>query len=629
MATPAPSPSASPSSGPVPAPTTSPSPPANGSSSSPSNAPTPQPSPGSLTDPNGKDISRSDWNSERKQRADELAGMKPAPPGNAVGFDVQPQHVYYASYMLRNAHYDFLDRATSLVNTLASYPHAVGCGSGPEAFAKTYAEVSDLFLRVWCRAAEGVGGAAVGLTVTANNYAQADQATHPQVPVVARKNPPDVLKNPSAGGPVAELGWGNAQGADSWGDKIIDEIVGALGWVGDHVLRPVLRDALRHGKVADITPGGDDMALPKIAACWRVAGADAKKSAETFDDALSYITNPAVGRDEWQSAMKQFCSALWGTTAWGKEQHGYQWGHKQGQQPALDVLQDTARGLAAACDDVCAEVKRVRSTITDVYKDAAVRTFSVKNAGDLLDLLTDLNDLALEFIANIDTGRLNSAVDSYNREIHRIADGLGKMKAALLEAERSVPRYAAEEARAEAFGARALNDFKKEHHFAVPGLDPDNMYFPLDLASQEGLYDSHAIDKHVGLTDDQLRMRLRDQSSAPAASTFKDLASAQKVTTAAIDDIDNADRIDKWIQSVEKKIKNNPNYDPNKSEIQPPIYKEFPGQTVGRSVSRSDYDRDSMRAKAEEKDWVQVRLIYKKGLEPPFIVLTAMPHGAP
>ncbi|MER5404763.1 hypothetical protein [Streptomyces sp. NPDC002769] len=108
--------------------------------------------------------------------------MKPAAPGSAIGFDVQPQHVYYASYVLRSAQYDFADRARSLVDTLDGYPHAVGCGAGPEAFAKAYAAVADLFLQVWSRATEGVGGAAVGLTATANHYAQAEHATSPLSP---------------------------------------------------------------------------------------------------------------------------------------------------------------------------------------------------------------------------------------------------------------------------------------------------------------------------------------------------------------------------------------------------------------------------------------------------------------
>jgi hypothetical protein len=226
-----------------------------------------------------------------------------------------------------------------------------------------------------------------------------------------------------------------------------------LSWVGDHILRPVMEHALRHGKVADITPGGDDITLPKIAQIWRQAGKDAKKSAEAFDDAIAYLTNPAPGNDEWQNAMKTFCSAIWGTTAWGKVQHDYKWNHRGGEQPALEVLQDTARDTAAACDEVGSEVTKVRSTITEVYKDAARKTFEVKGFLDALEKAVELPELAVEFIANIDTGRLNHAVDTYNREIHHRADDLSKLKAALEEAKLSIPTYTAEEARAEAKGA--------------------------------------------------------------------------------------------------------------------------------------------------------------------------------
>jgi hypothetical protein len=190
MSTPSPSPSAAPpatTGGSLPAPS-------SGSGA------TPAPAPGVLQDPQSKDISQQDTNSARRQRSDELATMKPASPGSAVGFDVQPQHVYYASYMLRNAQYDFADRSKILVDALDGYAHAVGCGTGPEAFAKAYAEVAALFLDVWNRATEGVGGAAVGLTVTANNYAQAEQATTPLTPAVVTKNPPDVLKKTGADG---------------------------------------------------------------------------------------------------------------------------------------------------------------------------------------------------------------------------------------------------------------------------------------------------------------------------------------------------------------------------------------------------------------------------------------------
>ncbi|GCB45609.1 RNase A-like domain-containing protein [Streptomyces sp. NL15-2K] len=612
----------------TPAPTPSPT---GGTSSSGGSAPTPQPSPGGLTDPGGKNISRQDTNSARQQRADELAAVKPAaPPGNLVGFDVQPQHVHYASYLLRNAQHDFSDRAKSLVDTLDGYAHAVGCGTGPEAFAKAYAEAAALFLEVWSRATEGVGGAAVGLTVTANNYAQAEQATAPLAPAVAKKNPPAVIKNAGAGGPVAELGWGNAPAGDGWGNAIIDEVSGALSVVGDEILRPILQHALRHGKVADITPGGDDIDLPKIAQAWRQAGKDAKKSADSFDDAIAYLTNPAPGNDEWQSAMKQFCSAIWGTTAWGKEHHNYKWSHDDGRQPALDVLQDSARALATACEGVSAEVTKVRSTITDVYKDAAKKTFDVGGVLDALKKVAELPVIAAEFIANIDTGRLNHAVDSYNSEIDALGDDLTKLKAALEEAKRSVPTYAAEEARAETFGARSLNEFKTEHKYTTD-TDEKNHFYPVDLAGQEGIHGSHVIDKHAGKTDEQLAQRLRDQQIVrngqvrpDASSSFTDMPSAQRFTQAALDDIDNAARIEQWIEGVERRAANNPNYDPNRSTIDPPVTLSF-NQVTGSTVSRADYDAHGLQAQASDTHGVDVVLRYRKGIDPPFVVLTSMP----
>ncbi|MGW7171209.1 hypothetical protein ACWGH3_39400 [Streptomyces sp. NPDC054884] len=89
-------------------------------------------------------------------------------------------------------------------------------------------------------------------------------------------------------------------------------------------------------------------------------------------------------------------------------------------------------------------------------------------------------------------------------------DGLTKLKPALEEAKRSVPTYAAEEARAEVFGARSLNDFKTEHQY-IRDADEKNHFYALDLAGQEGIHNSHVIDKHVGKSDEQLAQRLRDQ----------------------------------------------------------------------------------------------------------------------
>ncbi|MFM9611615.1 RNase A-like domain-containing protein [Streptomyces niveiscabiei] len=629
MATPAPTPSAG-TGVPAPAPSTTPAPPAV----PPSGGPVPHPSPGTLTDPDGKDISQGDTDSDRHRRAAELDALRPtAPPLVGVGFDVQPQHVYYASFMLRNAQYDFADRARKLVGALDGYEHAVGCGTGPEAFAKAYAEVAGLFLDVWNRTTEGVGGAVVGLTVTANNYTAADHATNVLVPAVPQtRNPPDVLKNSGTSGPVAQLGWGAADGDDGWGDAVIDEVSGALSEIGAHILRPILEHALRHGKVADITPGGDDTALPRIAALWRQAATDATTSAADFDAALASITNPAPGNDEWQSAMRQFCSAMWGTSAWGKPRENYHWNHTDGRQPSLEVLQDTARAIATACDACSTQVTTIRSTIIDVYKDAAIKTFTIKSFKDFAELIGELPTLAAEFLLNIDTGRLNSAVDSYNNTIHDLADDLTRRKPALEEARRSVPAYAAEEARAEAFGARSLDEFKKELRPGDP-QDIKNGVYRVDLASTEGIDGAHTFDKHVGKTDEQLAQRLRDQGGPPtqswphgkpsvgASSTFISSERAQDLTQYNIDQ--HSSEIQAWLGRPPSQANN---------DLYLPVDSTAPnGEYSGRSVTKQDnsqekgYKTEGLNAKAVNVTGVRTVLKYDASLTPPFVVLTSMP----
>ncbi|MBD0745551.1 hypothetical protein BG418_28345 [Streptomyces sp. CBMA152] len=126
------------------------------------------------------------------------------------------------------------------------------------------------------------------------------------------------------------------------------------------------------------------------------------------------------------------------------------------------------------------------------------------------------------------------------------------------------------------------------------------------------------------MTDDQLAQRLRDQTNAPAASSFTDLASAQKFTQAALNDHDNAIRIDEWLQGVEKKKKNNPNWDPNNSSIQPQIKFTF-NEDTGSTITRADYDAHGMGATATKTRSVQVALKYKEGMDPPFVVVTSMP----
>lgn len=105
-----------------------------------------------------------------------------------------------------------------------------------------------------------------------------------------------------------------------------------------------------------------------------------------------------------------------------------------------------------------------------------------------------------------------------------------------------------------------------------PPRTPYVYAWPLpDHASQEGIRNSHGVDKHIGFTDDQLTQRLRDQNNAPSASAYKDLASAQRYIQTVLDDIDNADRIEKWIERVQQRERNNPAWEPNNSKTAPPL----------------------------------------------------------
>ncbi|MFG2718123.1 hypothetical protein ACGFW5_07450 [Streptomyces sp. NPDC048416] len=98
-------------------------------------------------------------------------------------------------------------------------------------------------------------------------------------PALHLKPEPDVIRVPSPYWPIAEIGWGHGA-QDNFGDRIINDVVAVAGAAGKAVLDPILRNVLRHGKVADITPGGDDLALPEIAAAWTAAAKDAQAAGD-------------------------------------------------------------------------------------------------------------------------------------------------------------------------------------------------------------------------------------------------------------------------------------------------------------------------------------------------------------
>lgn len=133
---------------------------------------------------------------------------------------------------------------------------------------------------------------------------------------------------------------------------------------------------------------------------------------------------------------------------------------------------------------------------------------------------------------------------------------LESLVGALDEAYLSAPAFNAQEARAEAFGARAPNDFKHEHQW-TDSEDTRNGVFKIDLASHGWLDNGHTLDKHVGKTDEQLAQRQRDQGNPPtpswphgkpsvsAASTFETMEQAQRLTQYTIDQ--NSDEIKAWL----------------------------------------------------------------------------------
>ncbi|WP_369376978.1 RNase A-like domain-containing protein [Streptomyces sp. cg36] len=569
-----------------------------------------------------------------------MAGPAPAPPGGANGtIDVKPTDLHRVSGGVASQQVMFDKAAKDLLPKLHKYPDAGGYGTAPQAFAAAYVDVGNRFLEVWAKAVESVGGAAVGFTTTANNYAKADAAAHPGGPPPVTQPLPHVIDKAPSYGHVPNLKWGDDDGGDDFLRSILEAVPGPVR----DVLRPVVKHAFRMGKVADVYPFPQQHYLNSLSKAWMAMTMSLSMTESALTGLVGSITQQT--NSEWHDAMRQFCSSLWGTKAWGQSTAGYEWKHdsaaaQTASHPVMTVLFDTAQKVSDLLYQFAEAAVYINHEVHEVYMQA-VRDALPKIDVDFRDGVSAKEVVGLfkgvvkgvakgavqlgeGIVLEMDTNKLNSIVTTYNGKVDALTPKLRELMAALDEAHLSAPTFHAEEARAEGFGARALQDFKDEHHFAVPGEDPKNIYYPIDLASQEGIHGSHPIDRHVGMTDEQLAQRLRDQGNAPAASSFKDLASAQKFTQAALNDHANAIRIDEWLQGVERRKRNNPNWDPNNSSIQPAIKFTFTEDT-GRTITRADYDAHGMGASAANTKSVQVALKYKEGMDPPFVVVTSMP----
>ncbi|CAL9479046.1 RNase A-like domain-containing protein [Streptomyces sp. enrichment culture] len=642
MATPAPpqpSPSATP---PAPVP----------EAEKPSTPPLPEPSPGTSPDPDYEPppppATEPDGRPSDARRAWERQQLKqPAPDSGGGGFDVKPAHLYYTSALIRDEQFTFHKTATQHVENV-HYRQAAGKGEGSDAFAAAYKDVAEKFLDVWARSIQSIGGVAVGLTDTANTYVAADWHSRGMHGPPPRRDPPIGVGKVSYG-PVASIKWtGTGDGTDTAFLAGIGEIPDFLA----DLIKPAVEEGLRLGKTHEITPGARTDELRSIGNAWAAAGKAAQESADHFTQCIRYITDGSNG--EWQSAMNGFCQSIWGTTAWGgkwdengdavppKQQGGRDWRTNFRENPAtrrpiIEVLRKTGDTMENVFHEAAGAADRGRETTQRLALEATkatVRHFvpdgiSWSDLTRLAAVLT-FGEVVLVFRSYMDKSGVDKAVEARHQAFHEGAEKLRSLLPELQEAWLSAPTYASEEARAEAFGARALNEFKAEHKWSTPG-DADRGIYKVDLASTEWLENSHTVSKHVGLDDNQLAQRLRDDLKKPPrpgtewphgqprvaeASSFKDLETAQRLTQYNIDK--NSKELQDWLSDPDRK----------RGDRTDLFLETTPFGVTGRSIGKEEIKNHPFPAHATQDVYgVETRVLYNPDLDPPITVLTSMPKN--
>ncbi|WP_331721097.1 RNase A-like domain-containing protein [Streptomyces sp. NBC_00454] len=562
----------------------------------------------------------------------------PSPAANG-GFDVQPVHVNHAADLVKGAQFAHAERAFVLVDVLNKYNQSAGTGRGADAFADAYGELVAKFLEAWGRSVVSAGGAAVGLNHTAKHYALAEwEAGGRKGAPPARMPEPVVINTLPRYGPVNPIKWtGTGEDVDSWW------ISGAIGEFPDFladVIRPAIEHGLRLGKVHEITPGIKEHEVRDMAKAWRKLASEAVKASDDFNAAIAGITDPK-DKGEWQAAMRIFGQTIWGTTAWGRQldgagnrsQTGRQWRSTKdlppsGRRPIIDVLKETADEVAGVLEHLCDIGDKTTKFTSQAGINAAKAT-----ASDLTDLsVTNLTKSAvggivgrivLSFRSHMDKQGCNAVVETYHQEF---TDAAGKLKALMPELDiaiRSAPTYQAETARAEGFGARSLNEFKKEHSWQISGQSPFPYMYSLDLATNEGLDGAHTIDKHVGKTDEQLLQRIEDEQRANGkfniltSSSFPDLESAQRFTQYNIGR--NTQKIQDWLGNPPPA--KNLDIDVPSVPLQGPL---TGSAATGRTVAVDPIN--STIGPAKDTLGVTTRLMYDPDLNPPFVVYTSSPE---
>ncbi|WP_019354900.1 RNase A-like domain-containing protein [Streptomyces sp. AA1529] len=607
--------------------------------------PEPSPSPGHPPDPDYEPEPRRTGHDGRpsdERRAWERKQLRPAPPDDSGGFDIKPSHVYYVSSLVRDEQFA-LHKALNTMVEDAHCRQAAGKGSGPDDFAEAYAKVAAKFLAVWSRSIQSVGGVSLGLTETANNYCAAEWFSRGMYGPPPRQSPP-IGVGKAKYGPLADIQWtGTGDGTDI-------PLVAGLGDIPDWlsvVIEPAIKEGLRLGRTHDITPGADTGDLRKVGSAWHSAGVAAKGVAGKLNGHMGYLTNER--NDDWRAAMHGFCQQIWGTTPWGAPRTRDGERVPKGQQqpddrewrtnpkvkptdrrPIIEILEKTADAVKKELDHVARIADTTRDTTSRLGAEAAKATVKDLTMGLDLGELTRLAgtlvfaEIVSTFRSHMDKEAVNRAVDAYQEAFHSGAAELRKLLPELEEAQHSAPTYASEVARAQAFGARSLDEFRNRHRWTKKN-DTDKGKYTVDLAGSEWLNNSHTANKHVGLTDDQLAQRLRDDLKKPPrpgtewphgqpqignASTFKDMESAQKMTQYTIDK--NSKEIKDWL----------------KSPSGPLVIEtdKTPYGVSGRSIDRHELKNNPYPVdRAEDVHGVQAKLVYDASLDPPFTVLTSMP----
>ncbi|MFH8881266.1 RNase A-like domain-containing protein [Streptomyces californicus] len=547
----------------------------------------------------------------------------PPPPVTSSGdIDVTPRALHTLAGYVAHLQDGLNKGANQLLGELGRYPDCGGYGTAAWEFATAYKKAGDRFVEVWAKSVASVGGAAVGFALTANNYATADAATDPSGAPARTQPPPTVIDTPPNYGPVTDLKWADIDQSQDMFQLALEAVeTGVLA-----IIRPLLEDAFRMGKAAEIMPLPDYLGLDNMSVAWISASMVVTTTDGNLSSSLHNYTDRSNG--EWAAAMRQFCSAVWGTSAWGQNRAGHEWKHdsaqpgRAGSHPVMDVLVKTCDVMSDALGAWAVAAKDVRDDVRKLYYEAVIKALPHIDTSDGLGmkdlksvgkgLLNIGKGFAEGFALEVDEAAMNAAVEAYNNRVRRQVRELDKLHEALDEAYLSAPTFRAESARAESFGARALTEFTKDPLYTVAGDDESNHKYPLDLANQEGMAGSHVVDKHVGKTDEQLEQRLRDQQIVrpsgirpEAVSTFNTLADAQRYTQAALDEPSNQRKIDNWLAG-------NPGPNSSRSLL----------LTTNDPVGRS-WDRGDSAARDVTNVWVVLRP--NPGSTPPFVVLTSMP----